>query len=117
MRDAKSVEIIQSLLEKGAQISAFDPIAMENTRKIFGDQITYKKNVYEVAEGVDALILVTEWNQFKHLNLEKLRNLMKTPILFDGRNIYKPEPLQALGFEYHSIGRKNVLSKPISSPC
>ncbi len=110
MRDAKSVEIIARLLAAGAEIKAYDPIAIDNTKLIF-PQICYAKNAYEVAEGADALVIVTEWNEFKLLNMERIKTVMKTPLLFDGRNIYDPLKLRRLGFEYHCIGRTTAVLK------
>jgi UDPglucose 6-dehydrogenase len=110
MRDAKSVEIIEVLLKEGAQVMAYDPIAMDNTKHIF-PQICYAKNAYEVAEDADALVIVTEWNEFKQLNMERIKSAMKTPLLFDGRNIYDPLKLRRLGFEYHCIGRTTAVLK------
>ena len=104
MRDAKSVELIADLLAEGATVNAYDPIAIENTRKIFL-HINYTKNAYEAAEGMDALLIVTEWNEFKLLDMERIKSVMKTPLLFDGRNIYDPARLRKIGFNYHCIGR------------
>jgi UDPglucose 6-dehydrogenase len=98
MRDAKSIEVIGRLLSLGASVKAYDPIAMDNCRAIF-PQITYCKNAYEVAEGADALMLVTEWNEFKFLALEKIRDLMRQPVFFDGRNLYDPARMVRLGFD------------------
>jgi UDPglucose 6-dehydrogenase len=106
MREAKSIELIQRLLDEGANITAYDPVAMENAKKIL-PQITYCSNPYEAARGADGLVIVTEWREFKLLNLEKIRGLMKSPIIFDGRNIYNPERKRRLGFKYYSIGRDN----------
>lgn len=104
MRDAKSVEIIARLLAEGASVKAYDPISIEVCQKIF-PQICYTKNAYEVAEGADALVIVTEWNEFKQLNMERIKASMEAPILFDGRNIYDPVRMRRLGFDYHCIGR------------
>jgi len=104
IREAKSIEIISALLEKGAKIKAYDPVAMENTKKVLPD-ITYCKSSYEAAEGVDALVVVTEWREFKLLNMEKIKESMKQPIIFDGRNIYDPVRKKKMGFEYYGIGR------------
>jgi len=104
MRDAKSIDVIGSLLSEGALIKAYDPIAAENASKIF-PHIEYCPNAYAVAEGSDALAIVTEWNEFKLLNLERLKERMKQPIIFDGRNIYDPQRMKKLGFEYYCIGR------------
>ncbi len=112
MRDAKSIEVIGRLLSLGATVKAYDPIAMENCRGIF-PQITYCKNAYEVAEGADALMLVTEWNEFKFLALEKIRDLMRQPVFFDGRNLYDPARMVRLGFDYHCIGRSPRLWKNV----
>jgi UDPglucose 6-dehydrogenase len=110
MRDAKSVDIIARLLTEGAHVKAYDPISIENTRRIF-PHICYAKNAYEAAEEADALIIVTEWNEFKLLNMERIKGLMKTPLIFDGRNIYDPLKLRRLGFEYHCIGRTTAALK------
>lgn len=104
MRDAKSVEIIGRLLAEGAAVKAYDPIAMENAQKIF-PQICYGKNAYDVAQEADALLIVTEWNEFKLLDMERIKNSMRQPILFDGRNIYDPARMRRLGFEYQCVGR------------
>jgi UDPglucose 6-dehydrogenase len=106
MRDAKSVEIIARLLAEGAQVRVYDPIAMENTRQIF-PQIEYACNAYAAAEGAELLVIVTEWNEFKQLNMERVKASMKTPLLFDGRNIYDPVKMRRLGFRYYGIGRGN----------
>ncbi len=107
MREAKSLDVIADLLASGATIKAYDPIAMENTRPVF-PHITYGANAYEVATGADALVIVTEWNEFKNLNFERLSGLMARPLILDGRNLYDPERLRRLGFEYHSIGRASA---------
>ncbi|MBP6965636.1 MAG: UDP-glucose/GDP-mannose dehydrogenase family protein [Armatimonadetes bacterium] len=104
MRDAKSIEIIGKLLDGGAAVKAYDPIAIENCRGIYPD-IAYCENPYQVAEGASAVLLVTEWNEFRFLNMEKLRDSMERPLLFDGRNMWDPVRMKRLGFEYHSIGR------------
>lgn len=108
MRDAKSVEIIAKILSEGGHVKAYDPIAIENTREIFPN-ICYARNAYEAAEEVDALIVVTEWNEFKLLDMERIKSKMNAPILFDGRNIYDPQKLRRLGFEYHCIGRTTAV--------
>ncbi len=104
MREAKSVEIINLLTAKGAKIKAYDPVAMDSARKMLPD-IEYCDSAYEVAEGVDALVVVTEWREFLSLNLEKIKGAMSAPVIFDGRNIYNPDRMRSLGFEYYSIGR------------
>ena len=83
---------------------AYDPVAMERTRAIY-PQIEYCQNAYDAAKGADALVLVTEWREFQFLNLPRLRELMKTPVIFDGRNAYDPERPRRAGFEFHGVGR------------
>lgn len=106
MREAKSIEIIQNLLKKKVKIRAYDPAAINNARKIFGKRIYYAKSSYDAAKNADALVLLTEWREFKLVNLEKLRDSMRQPVLFDGRNLYDPERKKRLGFRYFGIGRK-----------
>jgi UDPglucose 6-dehydrogenase len=104
LREAKSLEILRYLLERGAEVRAYDPVAMEEAKKIIPELETVD-GAYAAADGVNALIIVTEWNEFKFLNLEKIRNCMAEPVIYDGRNIYDPTRMQQLGFEYYSIGR------------
>lgn len=104
MREAKSIEIITELLARGAELKAYDPQSMENARKVL-PQIKFCASAYEVAEGADALVLVTEWREFKLLNMEKIRDAMRDPVLFDGRNFYNPEKKARLGFTYFGVGR------------
>ena len=104
MREAKSIEIITELLARGAELKAYDPQSMENARKAL-PQIKLCASAYEVAEGTDALVLVTEWREFKLLNMEKIRDAMRDPVLFDGRNFYNPEKKARLGFTYFGVGR------------
>jgi UDPglucose 6-dehydrogenase len=104
LRDAKSIEIIEALQKLGASIRAYDPIAMEGAKNILKD-VTYCRSAYDAAEGTDAIVIVTDWNEFKLLNLDRLKALMKSPIIFDGRNIYPLDKMAKSGFEYHSIGR------------
>jgi UDPglucose 6-dehydrogenase len=108
MREARSVELIARLVEAGVRVRVYDPVAMDNARRTLPAAVEYCQSSYEAAEGADAVVLVTEWNEFKLLNLERLRQVMRRPLVFDGRNIYEPERMRRLGFEYHSIGRKPV---------
>src|SRR5437867_1784743 len=108
MREAKSVEVVSRLLAAGAKVRAYDPAAMANAQRMLPPSVDYCQSSYEAAEGADAVVIVTEWNEFKLLNLERLRQVMRRPLVFDGRNIYEPERMRRLGFEYHSIGRKPV---------
>jgi len=109
MREAKSVEVVQLLHAAGARIRAYDPAAMDNAKRLLPASVTFSDSPYEAAEGAHAVVLVTEWNEFKYLNLERLRGLLKRPVIFDGRNLWEPERMRRLGFEYHSVGRKPVL--------
>lgn len=104
IREAPSLFIIQSLYEKEASIRVYDPVAMDNVRSIYPN-ITYCSDAYNAAEGADALIIVTEWNQFRNLELEKIKKLMKGNLFFDLRNIYEPQKMKELGFNYYSVGR------------
>ena len=105
MREAPSVPLIRGFLDAGAAVQAYDPEAMEVARGIFGSKITYADNGYAALTGADALVIVTEWNEFREPDFKKMQKLMKAPIVFDGRNLYSPEHMRTLGFTYFSIGR------------
>jgi len=105
IRFAPSIFIIENLLKHGFKIKVFDPEAMGNIKKIFGEKIEYAKNPYEAAKEADQLIILTEWNEFKQIDLKKLKKILKKPVIFDGRNIYDPLILKNLGFKYFSVGR------------
>ena len=107
MRFASSIYIIQELQKENAEIKAYDPETMEKAKSIFTD-VEFCKGPYETAKDSDALIILTEWNEFKEIDLKKIKSLMKNPIIIDGRNIYNPEDLRKEGFTYISIGRKKV---------
>ena len=109
MREAKSVEVVQLLHAAGARIRAYDPAAMDNAKRLLPSAVTFSESPYEAADGAHAVVLVTEWNEFKYLNLERLRGQLKRPMIFDGRNLWEPERMRRLGFEYYSVGRKPVL--------
>ena len=111
MRDAKSLDVIQAILAGGGTVVAYDPIAMENTKRIY-PQIGYAKNAFEAAEGADAAVVVTEWNEFKQINLEKLKATMAGNFVFDGRNLYDPSKMARLGFVYHGVGRASTTATP-----
>lgn len=104
MREAPSIFIINKLLKRGARIKVYDPVALPNAKKEFGNKISYSKDNYGILNGADALAVVTEWNEFRRPNFEKMLRLMKTPVIFDGRNIYSPHKLKEMGFEYYGIG-------------
>ncbi|HSL23363.1 MAG TPA: UDP-glucose/GDP-mannose dehydrogenase family protein [Vicinamibacterales bacterium] len=105
MREAPSIPLVKGLLARGAKVQAFDPEAMETARGIFGSKIEYAKNSYEALKGADALVVVTEWNEFREPDFGRMKKLMRQPAIFDGRNIYTPEVIRAQGFTYYSIGR------------
>ncbi|MBA7582358.1 UDP-glucose/GDP-mannose dehydrogenase family protein [Candidatus Atribacteria bacterium 1244-E10-H5-B2] len=105
IRKSPAVDIIQLLLKEGAHIRCFDPLAMDNTKKILPD-LTYCQDEYETAKVSDALVIATEWNQFRNLDLLKIKKLLKNPILLDLRNLYDPAKVKSLGFFYEGVGRK-----------
>lgn len=104
MRDAPSLVIINNLQKMGAKIKAYDPISIKNARKFFKNVI-FCNDPYSTAKDCDILIVVTEWNEFRQLNLSKIKNTMRKPILLDARNIYEPEKMESLGFVYQGVGR------------
>ncbi len=104
VRHAAALEIIRVLLKEGAKVRAYDPVAMEKAKAVFG-QVDYGKDPYETARGAEALLLVTEWDEFRNADLEKLKLCMARPVLFDGRNLFDPEKIRAAGFTYFSMGR------------
>lgn len=106
MREAPAITVINALLEKGAKVQAYDPKAMESAEFIFGDKISYAKNSYDALKNSDALLLLTEWNEFRHPDFDIIKNLMKTPIIFDGRNQYNRSRITSRGFEYICMGNK-----------
>ena len=110
MRDSPTIPIIKGLQSNGATIRAYDPQAMENSRSIF-DDITYCDDAYSTADGADALVLATEWNEFRALNFERIKKALRSPILVDLRNVYDPQRMAALGFRYTSVGRTDDVRK------
>ncbi|MGA9754659.1 MAG: UDP-glucose/GDP-mannose dehydrogenase family protein [Desulfobaccales bacterium] len=108
IREAPALTVISGLLEAGARIRAYDPEAMPATRQYFGDHqgITYTASTYEALEGAEALIICTEWSKFREPDFDRMRSLMKAPVIFDGRNLYNPAKLANLGFTYFHIGQK-----------
>ncbi len=107
MREAPSVTIINELLNKGAKIKAYDPKAFDLAKLIFGDKITYSKNAYDALNGSDAMCLLTEWNEFRRPDFDKIKSLLKTPVIFDGRNQYDSNRLKNKGFSYFCVGKKS----------
>lgn len=108
VREAPSLYLIDLLLKSGATVTAYDPEAIETTRAIIGDQINYTEHSYEALKGTDALLIVTEWNEFRTPNFEKIRSLLKQPVIFDGRNVYDLDKMKDEGFIYYSIGRTTI---------
>ena len=105
MREAPAIVIIEGLLAQGASVRAYDPEATRTARNVFGDRITFCEKSYDALAGADALAVVTEWNTFREPEFAKMRELIRSPVVFDGRNIYSPENMRTLGFTYFSIGR------------
>jgi len=109
MREAPSLVTIQGLLDRGAAVVAHDPEAADEAQRYFGDKIAYASTPYDAVDGVDALLIHTEWHPYRHPDFERMRSTMRSPIIFDGRNVFQPEKMRALGFEYHSVGRPPVV--------
>jgi UDPglucose 6-dehydrogenase len=104
IRESSSIAIIQGLLSMGAKVKAYDPAAMEDSKAVL-PELEYGKDAYDVASGADALVLVTEWNQFRRLDLPRIKSLLKSPIFIDLRNVYEPDQMKKLGFNYCGVGR------------
>jgi UDPglucose 6-dehydrogenase len=107
MRDAPSITVIEELLKAGAQVQAFDPEAMEEAKKVFGERIRYVSRNYDALNGAAALLILTEWNEFRRPDFRRIKQLLKNQVIFDGRNIYDAADLQKRGFKYYSIGRNH----------
>jgi UDPglucose 6-dehydrogenase len=105
IRESPALAIVQSLLQEGSKITAYDPAAMDRTREVVGDGIAYANSSYEAAHDADALLILTEWEEFANLDLGRLRGELRYPIVIDGRNLYDPEMMAAQGFTYYSVGR------------
>ncbi|MBP9690795.1 UDP-glucose/GDP-mannose dehydrogenase family protein [Candidatus Woesebacteria bacterium] len=108
IRFAPSLYIIEALLKDGFEITAYDPAAAENVKRQLGDSISYSEDIYKMVQGVDALLIFTEWNEFMQADLDRVKSLMNTPLIIDGRNIYSPDPMKQKGFTYISTGRAAV---------
>ena len=109
MREAKSLEVVRLLHAAGVEVRAYDPVAMDNAKPLMPEGVVFCESAYEAAAGADGVALLTEWNEFKYLNLDRLRGLLRHRLIFDARNLYEPERMRRLGFEYYSVGRKPVL--------
>lgn len=109
MREAPSIVVIEGLLERGAAVRVHDPEAMEVARRYYlGDRVTYCTQNYDALAGADALLFLTEWHMYRRPDLQRVRSLLAEPVIFDGRNLFKPEKMRAAGFEYYSVGRRAV---------
>jgi UDPglucose 6-dehydrogenase len=108
MREAPSLVVIDELLKARARVQVHDPEALENARNIFGDRVSYHRTNYEALAHADALIILTEWNEFRHPNFQRIKSELKQPVIFDGRNLYDPGLMKALEFSYYSIGRRPI---------
>lgn len=111
IREAPALTIIEELLQGGATVVAFDPVAMDNVKKLFENRITFGEDEYEILNGSDALIIVTEWSEFRTPDFAEIKRRLKNPVIFDGRNLYDPDKMLKEGFHYESIGRKTVGGK------
>ncbi len=109
MREAPSIGLIEELLAAGCKVQVHDPEAMEVARALFGDQISYHHKNYDVLDGADALLVVTEWNEFRHPDFDRMKHLLKEPVVFDGRNLWEPSEMEKQGFTYLPIGRRPVI--------
>ena len=105
MRDAPSISIIEELIKRGVHVVAYDPVAMENARRVLPKEVVYANNAYDAAKDADAVAVLTEWNEFRQLDLAKLSKNLKSMVLFDGRNVYEPTRVKQLGFMYYGVGR------------
>jgi UDPglucose 6-dehydrogenase len=105
MREAPAIEVIEGLIGKGAKVQAHDPVATHTARRVFGSRVAFCENPYAALEGADALFVVTEWNDFRHPDFERMKALLRQPVVFDGRNVYDPAAMRQRGFTYHAVGR------------
>jgi UDPglucose 6-dehydrogenase len=108
MREAPSLVLIDQLLDDGASVVAYDPVAMHEAERILGNKIDYSTDQYKTLEGADALVIVTEWPEFRSPDFDAIASALKQKAVFDGRNIYEPSEMRSLGFHYECIGREIV---------
>ncbi len=111
VREAPAIALIQKMLENKVKVKVYDPAAMETSRRILKDKVEYCKTPYAALEGADALIIVTEWNEFRTPDYDKIKKTLKKPVIFDGRNLYDLSKMEEKGFTYYSIGRKAIIGK------
>jgi UDPglucose 6-dehydrogenase len=105
MRESVSIPLARTLIDGGATVRAYDPVAMDNARPLLPEDVQYCTDSYDAAQGADLLVIVTEWNQFRSLDLERIRSLLARPAVVDLRNLYQPEKMRESGFEYEAMGR------------
>ncbi len=110
IREASSLEMIDALLQKGAQITAYDAAAMDNVKNVLGDSIQYADNMYDCTKDADVLVISTEWSEFRNPNFDIIAQNLQNKAIFDGRNLYDLNEMEEQGFYYNSIGRKTVLN-------
>jgi UDPglucose 6-dehydrogenase len=108
MREAPSLTLIEALLDEGVSICAHDPAAIPHTRGLLGNRIDYAETNYDALPGADALVVVTDWNEYRHPDFERVKRTLKQPVIVDGRNLYDVEKMREMGVRYHSIGRPSA---------
>jgi len=108
MRESPAIDLIETLLAEGALVTVHDPEALDSARRIFGDRIAYAERMYDALPGADAMVVVTEWLEYRNPDFDRMKKLLARPVVVDGRNLYSPDRMRALGFSYHSIGRRAV---------
>jgi UDPglucose 6-dehydrogenase len=113
IRESPAMSLVQTLLQEGCKISAYDPAAQERAKEVLNSSIEYASDAYEAARDADALLILTEWDEFASLDLDRLHQRLKYPIIIDGRNLYDPEVMAARGFTYYSVGRPAVTAEPL----
>jgi UDPglucose 6-dehydrogenase len=116
MREAASLITIQGLLDRGARVLTHDPEAMKEAQRYFGERVVYSTTPYDTLEGADALLIHTEWHPYRHPDFARMRALMREPVIMDGRNLFKPERMASLGFEYYSVGRPAAVPNSVATP-
>jgi UDPglucose 6-dehydrogenase len=114
IRESPAISLVQTLLQEGCQIAAYDPAAQERAREVLNSSVQFASDAYEAARGADALLILTEWDEFASLDLDRLHQQLKYPIVIDGRNLYDPEVMAARGFTYYSVGRPAVTAESLS---
>jgi len=111
IRESPAILLVQALLQEGCHLCAYDPAAMDRAREVFGDKVEFATNAYDAATGADALLILTDWEEFAAMDLTQLRKKLRYPIVIDGRNLYRPETMAARGFSYYSVGREPAIAE------